>query len=287
MSLCGSSEVSRHRVRVLLRGGLGNQLFQLAAGWVVAIRQGDVLEIDESLVRLRGTSDRPALLDHFIWPSVAGQEISFSCSRWRASRAFGLARRVRRKWSARVTDGRWLDEAAARETWRERAVHGSGIRHIDGYFQDSSLIATAEAQGFPVSPRLVEPSRDFLHDSRQLSGVRTAGVHVRLGDFARLGWSLPPEWYVMAFKKALQARPVDRCWIFSDSPSQLDPVLTSLSTSFPTISFMERPPRQDSNAAEDLVLLSRTDPLITGPGTFAWWARHWASSAGANCIGPN
>lgn len=286
LSSCWSSELPRHRVRVLLRGGLGNQLFQLAAGWVVAARQGDMLEVDESLVRLRGTSDRPALLDHFIWPSVAGQPVYFTCSEWRASRPYGLARRIRRKWTGRVTSRLWLDEARGNRAWQHHAAHGSGIRHVDGYFQEPALVAVAEAHGFPASPRLIEPSEQFLHDSRQLAEVPTAGVHIRLGDFTKLGWSLPPEWYAVALKSALHAKPVDECWIFSDSPAQLDPVLTLLGTSFPAVTFKKRRPRSDVTAAEDLVLLSRTDPLITGPGTFAWWARHWASAQGASSVGP-
>ena len=101
-------------------------------------------------------------------PAVAGLRTALVCAR--ALRASGVGAKRLREISAvardRVSEGKWMDEAAAKDLLRER-----GIAVVDGTTvgDGGECVAAAEKLGYPVALKLVSPSLRHKSDSGALA----------------------------------------------------------------------------------------------------------------------
>ena len=257
------------RVTVYLFGGLGNQLFQYAAGLAVAEETGTEL-----------------FLKPFGQTSAVGREGEVGI---RAFKTLGTLV------SSKVPD--WLQEKLLRRfvTITDRFqlqgfFHRRGIfladcpelsqmrlgkhRHIRlmGYFQDSKYADSLIRQEKGIQLELMNPSPWFesLQESARLSGAII--LHIRRGDYlnhANTMGVLDFEY----FYNALKLIPQDDdsvFWIFSDSinAAQHFAIFAKLpETRTRIISATAELPD-----AESLILMSLGSALVISNSTFSWWA---------------
>ena len=262
------NDVTDHGVRVHLNGGLGNQLFQVVAGKVVADRVNCPLVLDTSWVRL--FHDRVGILG--LGP--LGPTVRTSLRLPRIADPVNFRWTTRRQRQSQRAAGFSLTSAAELLQFVAEPTEEPDIALI-GYFQSAHVVSMLHERHLPSLRTLRHPSSWFRTMSERVRIEAPVMVHVRRGDFVgdpRWG-DLSPGYYDAALSLVEQAgdRPL---WLFSDDPAGAAETLRSIRVRpFEVI----MPPARHSCAAEGLVLMSRGSAVVTANSTFSWWAGYLCS----------
>jgi hypothetical protein len=250
-------------ILVLLKGGLGNQMFQYAAARSLATRTGADVALDLSFLEARPANQDWTPRDYALHCYSLPARIADAGGRdrllrppwhWKLARKLGLAgRRVLRERSARF-DPRFL--ALGSEAY------------LDGYFQSEKYfapIADTLRSEFVVAPAAAQ--RALLDE---LGAHESVSVHVRRGDYvgnptaAAYHGVCSPAYYRSAAAH-LQAHVAGlRYYVFSDDPAW---ARANLELPGPTV-FVDPP---SASPAQDLQLMRSCRHHIVANSSFSWW----------------
>ena len=260
-------------VGVKIHDGLGNQMFQYAAGLALSERLGAELCVDIRHYERKDRGDRRLGL-----------------------REFGIELR-----SARVPPfkpGRRI--AAALRLLPNPFRDGSGLVSVEGFDpRFLELTAPAALSGFLQSWRYFEGHEASVRrafDVERLATARTAtlaaeiaaarnpvAVHIRRGDYTRSPetvafYGLLHANYYFAAKSALEARVEDPTYfLFSDQP---DIALSELK------GWQGLRPVTGFSAYEDMRLMSSCRHFVIANSTFSWWTAWLGTAPDKLVIGP-
>jgi hypothetical protein len=268
-----------------LAGGLGNQMFQYAAGRRLALARGTSLKLDRA--PLVG-SGRAYALDHLLI------EASFA-----APEEIPPRKRRRRAALACLLPGRRGGGAATATRVRQR---GSGFDpavldlpddvYLDGYWQSERYfqdIADTIRRDFTFAAPPVGRNAELLE---AIDAAPAASVHVRRGDYV----SDPKtnayhgvcggEYFARCAEEILDRAGAAHFFVFSDEPEWARANLRLPATA----TVVDHNPPEDGH--EDLRLMSRCRHHVIANSSFSWWAawlnprpdklvfapRHWFGS---------
>lgn len=254
-------------VIVKLRGGLGNQMFQYAAGRQLAILHQTTLKLDISIYRCGGL--RSYDLEAFrIEGKLAKDE---EVARIRAGR--NLVTRF----------ASWLGlprgESQGGPVFRETGVkpfnpsiaETPGDVYLDGYWQSEKYFADISdviRREFTVRSPLVATN---LRIAEMISNTQSVSIHVRRGDYvsnpatARVHGVCSLDYYRRCM--ALIAERIGRphFYVFSDDP---DWVMENLRSDHPCTCVTHN---DASHGHEDLRLMTMCEHNIIANSSFSWW----------------
>jgi hypothetical protein len=293
-------------VTIAATGGLGNQLFQLAAAMVLAngtqrgiricCRMYDrplarrlfvaaraairrTLTDRDGRFRIKAMERRPLILDvqRFAPETDRAGDARMGFSRRSLKRAF----RDPARGIPGTTILREAEDVLAAVDGRQPIPHGS-TPLIAGHMQDDRLVAPMIAD---LHARLQLP-QDSPYLSRWLPMVddRTVGVHVRRGDYLKPAFRgmlpvLPASWFESAAQIVRQRHGDVRFLVVTDEPAW---ARDRLRLPGPTeVASLDHP----SSPLDDLVLLSRCAHHVVSNSTFGWWGAR-LSTAGGSVIVP-
>jgi hypothetical protein len=246
-------------VVVRLCGGLGNQLFQYAAGRRLAHARSTELVLDLGWYNRTPSSDTPRVYELGNYP-IQARLTTFGEAVW------------------------CLLHGGSRVDWLSfLPQHWSYFREIDFEFDSSvlSLPNNTYIDGYWQSPSYFEdianllrvelnPSTPFgLQDTKiatLISGGGAVAVHVRRGDYVNSSHGLCPEdYYKHAIDRVMSKVTSPHFFVFSDDISW---TRENISLPEPT-TFVDH--NGTFNAVQDLRLISMCDHCITANSTFSWW----------------
>jgi|688.fasta_scaffold282428_2 hypothetical protein len=266
-------------VRVILAGGLGNQLFQFSAGWHVA-RDGELiletgiltpnaeakteiakLNLPKNIV-IRDSSQRSKsekrLISYCIRSSSKLQN-NFNHKMVEVAASLVLSFFRLRKTKVFLNNGLGFDS---------RIEHLKGDVMLIGYFQCYHW-ATA------IKPKL----NTCLKDIRKLDDIHNSileiaqpfnMMHLRLGDYLQESkFGIPSEKYYLSSLNELgaDANLSINVVLFTDSPEIVEKYLPNLLNS----STLFSPPR-NFEALENMIVMSSAENFIISNSTYSWWA---------------
>ena len=104
-------------------------------------------------------------------------------------------------------------------------------------------------------------------------------LHIRRGDFVRLGWTLSADYYREALRILLQESATRRIVLFSDNPTQAWQLLESIRE---TKKFEVLSSPSFLQPLEQIYLMSLAEHVIIANSTFSWWGA--ATNPDANSI---
>lgn len=246
---------------VQLHGGLGNQMFQAAAGLALADRLGDRLMFDFSRYRtkgLRAYALGPFALDADLMPTPP----AFS----------GAISRVLN----RLKGEKERAPGFRGVLYREPHFHVdpafftlSGDVQICGYFQSPRYFAGHEdTVRAALEPKKLASGR-ALTLAEQLAGDTSVAVHVRRGDYAAdpraagVHGTLTDAYYDRAVARVLETVPAARFFVFSDTPAEA----AALARRLPNAVVMA-----GESAGDDLFLMSCARHHVIANSSFSWWS---------------
>jgi hypothetical protein len=256
--------LGRGRLRnvvVHCRGGLGNQLFQASAGYLVAKELETSLYLDLSLI------------------AVHNSENPVDICRLEVLQQYSTPLTFRGKLRTRlILKLNWMFpsfDLSSVGTFSpgnfDRVFRTLRTIHLYGYFADFSYGDSSKL--FEGEINLIKPSTWFMEMANTISKKPVVALHVRRGDFLA-----NPEHYGILganyYKNAITAIPSGSkgalIWVFSDSLSLAQEMLSQIHES--KFEYISPPP--NSNALESLILMSLAEGLIVANSTFSFWAAY-------------
>jgi len=261
-------------VRVIVAGGLGNQMFMYAAARALAVRTKASLILDPSAFRRDTVYKRVFLLDRFpIVGAVAPQG-------WLSS-IRSLAERITRKFPRLASRLGLFDEPTAHgmQVFDPRLVAPPALRAFslrgywqsEAYFRDVAPMIRSELSPPPPTGGAA------LGDLHRIQASRhPVAVGVRFFGEAP-GGGTDPSTPLAAFREQVTAHaarePGCDYFVFTDEPGHLrDP--DCLGVPFTLIT--PRPRNED--APVDLFLMTQCQTFFIGYSSFHWWGAWLAAS---------
>jgi hypothetical protein len=281
-------------MKVFLTGGLGNQLFQLAAA--IENYQGEIELISKiGKPRLSGKGD-PEIAS-FDLPDLVTIQSPPKNFKKITTKVIGLNLRAHFRpkkhesgllWVYR-TLGNFYLSLLFKRVLRLRVGRDVGFTPIGkldrkdflvGYFQSFKYLSEKTMDSLSAL-KVREPSKDFLDYLDRFQDKRVLVVHVRLGDYLNeptIG-TLSQEYYDRALQEIDLAK-IDKILVFSDSP---DLVKGYLPKEF--YSNIEIVPKTFSSA-ETLMLMKVGCEFIISNSTFSWWGAMLSQYRNKKVIAP-
>jgi hypothetical protein len=248
-----------------LQGGLGNQLFQLAAGLATANRLQVRLILDCSRLGDPNTALRKYALHPFALPDQI--DVVHGSSRWNA---FFHKRAVNRVKNL-LSHTHYLENAGAFDPAFEDVKAGFTL---DGYFQSIGYFESVKPQMIELIAdcKLSQAESDVVEEYSQ---EPFTAIHVRRGDYtnpqvAAVHGIAGQNYFRNALSELDLASNTGRKLYFSDSP---DFVREEFG-----LEIRDFAPNNLSEAAT-LLLMSRANNVIASNSTFSWWAGLAAESS--------
>lgn len=239
-----------------LSGGLGNQLYQLAAVALLSqCRKSPVTVFTEALQKYDSPRDPDSIKLLIVnrWLRVA------PAAEWHIHRWLSVSARAGRVLpSLGVNDKTFWQNIKA-------TTDASLPLYADGYFQhgwtqDAFTRAMSAIQVRPIAARAAE---------RLIEGE--VAVHIRGGDFLKLPrfQVVHAPFYIEAVRQSI-ALGFTRFAVITDDPTYGAQVCGAIQREYPGTAFRMLEP--GTNALEDFDTLRSAPGRIIGNSTFAWWA---------------
>jgi len=279
--------------RVVLAGGLGNQLFQLAAG--LAVSHGQEVSLNYTLANPRLTKDGLPDISNFVLPEGVKLEennkegtlikkiVGFCIRESAINRSgswvsilsfiatFAISILSRSFQWVKINAGIGLDENVKKFPRNSLLI---------GYYQTFEWANKPEVQ-FRLEEILNQTRSKFLRDTETVRP--SLAVHIRLGDYKlENSFGIPSEKY---FRKGIEyfktREPNINLRIFSDEPRDI----------YSRISFLPQEKVEIYNdnlqsPVEVLLAMSESDFLVISNSTFSWWSAYFAGFRNASVVAP-
>ena len=245
------------QIVVALEGGLGNQMFQYAAGRAMSLRSGRPLVLD--LRQLLGHGQRAYGLGDF----QLGEGLKL-LAEGPPVRSGRLQRLIRR-----ITSGEQTFREAS-FTYDERIRSVEAPVRLEGYFQSERYFAeAADALRSELRPRPELAAEIEAMAERLLPSGPCVSLHVRRGDYTNpttmaVHGLVMPDYYERALRAVTERVGQITVCVFTDEPAW---VRANLRLPAETRFLSEH----TRTALQDLVLMSRCSHHITANSSFSWW----------------
>ncbi|HWV86432.1 MAG TPA: alpha-1,2-fucosyltransferase [Capillimicrobium sp.] len=270
-------------ITVRLMGGLGNQMFQFAAGRALALRRGVPLRLDLGWFADQPPQDTPRAYELHVFAlddevDKAVVPLPEPRTRLQLARA-RLADALRRSPNVIRQRGPGFDPAVL------DAPDGA---HLVGYWQSERYFADAAAvlRGHDFQPR-APLGADAARIRDEIAAAPGAvSVHVRRGDYLtnphaqRYHGVLGVDYYARAVEIVAQRAAQPRLFVFSDDP---DWCAANLDLGVPATIVG---PGEGRAAWEDMLLMSACRHHVIANSSFSWWGAWLAPGDDAVVVAP-
>ena len=260
-------------VTIRIKGGLGNQLFQYAAGYSLARRLNQDMVLDTSFFskqKLRGYKLGELNIKY-----------SFISNEKRVPLTIRIVRDKYGNKAIRMLKKRIISAGKNRIILVEI---GPGIMNefftvkcknvfVDGYFQSEKHFVDCRRELLTQFKPKYAQDKDFYDELAQIRNTNSVAIHVRRGDFIKEQFNNNPRRYLLSEKyyyNALtysdkrQVNPQyywfsdDIEWVKKNFGVRSDFHFVSLRTEHPDI--------------DEMMLMKNCNHIITANSTFSWWA---------------
>ena len=245
-------------------GGLGNQMFQYAAGRALALRHGTGLELDLSVYGERRIfeTERPFELGHLA--IEVAPEKAFS------SLGFALGRRPQ-PWLRRLSGWNTVREPDAGR-YDPRFATLPDDTYLYGYWQSWRYFEPVAAQiRRELAPR-TPLSRESRALAERLRSANSLSLHVRRGDYVTSAATnefhgvLGVDFYARAVRHVQDRIPDLEAFVFSDDLAWCKSGLAHLGLPMTLVDV-----NRGADSWQDLFLMAECRHAIIANSSFSWW----------------
>jgi len=259
-------------VRVILRGGLGNQLFQYFAALKFVESTDNKIELNLSWFNNKKNSTSPRSYD--LGEIINTSEIAEDKSNLLRLGLFD-------KFSAYASKiGLVISELNFDQLKNEKKT--KRILYLNGYFQELRFLGSYihNLENF-IEIKDCEP--EIKDKMIEISERYQVALHLRLGDYVDLDlFHVISKNYIReCLNKINNQKKYLEVLVFTDSPDKAENYLPEIEK----IEFIIFPKNRFTDP-QTLILMSKFKNLILSNSTFSWWAGALASSAGNNVYAP-
>jgi hypothetical protein len=244
-------------IKLNIKGGLGNQIFGLAAGWSVAAETGRNLIVDGRNIGWQGSNrERTLELNLFDWSTFPGKLFFIQTKKVKnfGRRGNQISTHLRQKLQSKNLTLEKRDSPRDFFKIVQSAVSGYTL---DGNYIDFEWLELARKYGFPTRFRLLGRFDCIVNEDRDTA------VHVRLGDFLHFPDIFPiasPQFY----SRSLGILESDKYDVFTDDLEMASKMFPDLLSGAEKIIGPEV-----FSGPETFVLLGAYPKIVTSSSTFS------------------
>lgn len=291
--------MKKSQLAMMLTGGLGNQLFQLAA--LLNFANGKICSLESGIgIPRRNLSGSPEI-SSFQLPEEVMLNENPRLS-WLASKSSGYV--IRMSLSPRKYEGilvrKIVNFVASsilaihfRTKRRLYAISNLGFSRVNldmdknyfllGYFQSYKWAQDPRVHLQLSKLTVVHPSTELLEYIDLAAIVKPTIIHIRLGDYKKEDsfGIVPREYYLEALSLIASRTKLEECWLFSDEPDVAINYFTNLNHIRIRVI-----PEINNSSAETLELMRHGTNYVIGNSSFSWWAAYLSYSNANIVIAP-
>jgi hypothetical protein len=283
-----------NQVILKLEGGLGNQLFQLAAGYHLAARINSNLLIDQYSIPLTTVHDERGFgfSEFEIDQLPSGSKIVILKS---------LPSKLLAKWAKRIPNvKKLLLKIRICTSNPQKLSHFFELNEVSsksdffdinipvklhGNFQSWEIVAKAAQYGFPKILHLKESPNWIKALEENIDFKKSIVLHFRVGDDTRANYNFkqPDITYYLAALNILRAKKgFSSIYVLSDDINRVKDIFgNKLDKDF---QYLDMP--NESSPAERLYVLSLFGGIVCANSTFCGWAAWSISNSGGEVVVP-
>lgn len=251
-------------VIIELNGGMGNQLFQYAAGRALA----ESHQVDWCLYpKVKGhQTDRNYVLDRFnipqqMAPSAEVRRLSY----WEKGLMGKLAFAITEGGKLYYKRKSFKEQGPAYDPQFFQALDDV---YLSGHWQSPKYFNSIRELLLKQISLKEVPSSEFKSYAAQMEKGRTVSLHVRRGDYTSANYSkslgvCPPAYYQRALNELSTVLGVEQVFIFSDD---IDWVKENLDLGSPCTHI-----EAELSDEEELLLMTQCKDHIIANSSFSWW----------------
>ena len=264
-------------VVVSIYGGLGNQLFQYAAGRSLANKTDSLLTLDTSILEFAKGSDQITKRNFALWPfNIDAKVQSLRNLNSPLSKVF-LRLSKRAPLTHRIINSEYRFYPENSFEYDDRLFSVVPPVWIDGHWQSYKYFHEIDdiirKEIIPVVP-LSPESSDLIE---RIYCSESIAIHIRRGDYitnfnaAKMHGICSMDYYIDGLEIVAKTMKNPHCFIFSDDPewARLHFKISCNSTIVDI--------NGEDRAYEDLWLMAACKSFIIANSTFSWWGA-WLSS---------
>lgn len=280
-----------NQIRVILRGGLGNQLFQYAAGRALAVKNSAELVLDLSWFDYVTAMDAGAVTPRtyalhsfdihasIYRPVLSGAPSGSLGGKWlpRLTRLVERGRRRLRALPIYLEQGFDFDPAVLKLF---APIEINGYWQSYKYFESIAPIIRAEIS---IPGEMTAEGQRIL---KSMAGEESICVHIRRGDYvsnaaaAGLHGVCSDDYYQRAITVAAKGLSLPRCYVFSDD---VDWVRRNFRVPLPMVVVDISGPEQ---AHVDLWLMAACKHFVIANSSLSWWGAWLGAAPDKRVIAP-
>jgi hypothetical protein len=285
----------KRTITIALTGGLGNQLFQLAAALSCA-GSGTVHILKQQGNPRKNISGDPELFSFSLPKNV--RVIKGGYFKWFSSKIIGFNLRMGfkpTKWELRLLPvihfvssatlflltGRFWSIASGNNLGFPTSLNLRRSTLLIGYFQTDRFIQQIGVDKFIGSPAI---TTSLVEEYRKLSEIEKPLVmHVRLGDYRNelnIG-ILSDNYYFANYQFLWSTGKYQKIWLFSDEPEEAIKLFDS--SLIPYVRVIDS---QNLSSAQTLEVMTFGKGYLIANSTFSWWGAYLSKTANAEVIAP-
>jgi hypothetical protein len=263
----------RKSVEAEIIGGLGNQLFGLAAGLYLARKTSTNLTLNLSQVGLGGTDHGKSIKEFNIPESYFSESETITSI---PNFMIRISNKIAREVPAYKTIRDSINEIYTAEElgFESDFATLTHPRYIKGYFQ-THVYADCVKSELRDHLTLKSESDWYLNKIREIEKNNPIAIHMRRGDYLKLRDEfgvLDIEYYV-GITQSLMEMTDSPIWIFTDSPEIVRKEIEG--TVLQNAMIIEPPVESSPN--ESMLLISKCHTIVMSNSTFSWWASYLSS----------
>lgn len=256
------------QIKMQLRGGLGNQLFQVLAMNFFSRKLSCLAQIDDrAIIRHSDTARRS-------WLRKIDVERMFdNCN-------LNWTNKVITRIRSRLPDRRNFHTIVNEEELASLTSLDDTIRVV-GWFQTSHYLPEKKIRLereflYKISPKIL----DF---GERIQSDNIGAIHIRLGDFKQTSWgTLPDSWYKKATKTLIESG-IERLDIYSDEIEDAKRILKDFRAD---VKFQFPEEVETRNPIELLWILSSYSKFISSNSSLSWWSSYLNRNLSSLIISP-
>lgn len=261
---------------VRLWGGLGNQMFQYAAGRNIALRNNTILKLDIEHGFINDFYQRKYSLNHFNIQENVAQNYEIPKSILKCDSSNKIFARIKRQIFTRISLDSYHIEREKNISFNENVFIPREKQYLWGYWQSEkyfSDIPEIVRNEFTIKNPLIGKNLDL---AEQMQNSNSVGIHIRrlLGissgivtsSHHKLHGVLSNDYYLKALNFIKERYSNVRIYVFSDQPDW------ARQNFHDTMPYTIIDHNDDNHNYEDLRLMSLCKHQIIANSTFSWWA---------------
>lgn len=292
------NQPEKPQILLLVAGGLGNQLFQVAAA--LNLSKGKRIELETGVALPRRNHLGEAEIESFILPkNVTVRKLRYPNTWMRKNANLFLRISASSKKFNKFPGYKILVFVSSManllyfKEWRKTVASDSlGETAIElpnekilliGLFQSQKWVIDSNVTAVMRNLRVLNPSQQLLDLEKNAIRERPLIVHVRLGDYlSEKSFGIPDKsYYESAIKEALKHRSYKSLWLFSnDLDSAKNFLPKDLSIPIREIGDV------GTSSAEVLQAMRLGNGYVLGNSTFSWWAAFLAHDTSSQVYFP-